>query len=40
MSHTDLVDVLPNNFEIIGSTDNCAIAAIQNVEKNFIILIP
>ena len=35
MSHTDLVDVLPNNFEIIGSTDNCAIAAIQNVEKNF-----
>lgn len=35
MSHTDLVDVLPNDFEIIGSTNNCAIAAIQNLDKNF-----
>jgi len=35
MSHTDLVDVLPNGFEIIASTDNCPIAAIQNKDKNF-----
>lgn len=35
MSHTDLVDVLPRDFEIIASTDNCAIAGIQNTEKNF-----
>ena len=35
MSHTDLVDILPKDFEIIASTDNCPIAAIQNTNKNF-----
>jgi len=34
MSHGDFVHTLPNGFEIIGSTDNCKIAAMQNVEKN------
>ena len=35
MSHTDLVDVLPNGFEIIASTDNCPISGMQNVDKRF-----
>ena len=35
MSHTDLVDVLPEGFEIIASTPNCPIAGIQNLNKNF-----
>ena len=35
MSHTDLVDKLPYGFETIASTDNCSIAAIQNIEKGF-----
>ena len=33
MSHTDLVDILPNGFEVIASTSNCPIAGMQNVEK-------
>lgn len=35
MSHTDFVDVLPSDFDIIASTDNCPIAAIQNIDRNF-----
>lgn len=35
MSHTDFVDVLPEGFTKIASTDNCKIAAMQNVEKRF-----
>ena len=35
MSHTDLVDKLPEGFEKIGFTSHCPNAAIQNVEKNF-----
>ena len=35
MSHTDLVDVLPEGFEVIADTPNCPIAGIQNVNKNF-----
>ena len=34
MSHTDLVDILPNGFEVIASTSNCPIAGMQNVEKS------
>lgn len=35
MSHTDFVDILPDGFTKIASTDNCKIAAMQNVEKKF-----
>lgn len=35
MSHTDFVSELPEGFETIASTDNCKIAAIQNVDKKF-----
>ncbi len=35
MSHTDLVDSLPNDFEVIASTDNCPIAGMQNINKKF-----
>ena len=34
MSHTDYVHTLPVGFEKIASTENCKIAAMQNVEKN------
>ncbi|MEK6869043.1 MAG: glutamine-hydrolyzing GMP synthase, partial [Nanoarchaeota archaeon] len=30
MSHGDLVSKLPKDFEILGSTDNCKIAAMEN----------
>ena len=33
MSHTDFVSQVPAGFEVIGHTDNCPIAAMQNVEK-------
>lgn len=33
MSHTDQVLKLPEGFEIIASTNNCPISAIQNLEK-------
>lgn len=33
MSHTDYVDTLPEGFEKIASTDNCKIAAMQNVSR-------
>ena len=35
MSHTDLVDKLPDGFNIIANTSNCAIAGIENKELNF-----
>ena len=35
MSHTDFVAEVPDGFKIIGKTENCPIAAIQNEEKNF-----
>lgn len=34
MSHVDRVEEVPSGFEIIGSTDNCPIAAMQYTEKN------
>ncbi|MHA2308806.1 MAG: glutamine-hydrolyzing GMP synthase [Candidatus Heimdallarchaeaceae archaeon] len=34
MSHFDQVIKLPDNYEIIGKTDICSIAAYQNLEKN------
>lgn len=33
MSHIDQVVEIPKGFEIIGSTDNCKIAAMQNIER-------
>lgn len=33
MSHHDEVSEVPNGFEIIGSTSDCKIAAMQNLEK-------
>ncbi len=33
MSHTDLVDILPDGFNVIATTDNCPVAAIENTEK-------
>lgn len=33
MSHSDLVEELPEGFRIVGRTDNCKIAAFENVEK-------
>lgn len=35
MSHTDFVSKVPDGFKIIGSTDNCPVAAFENEEKNF-----
>jgi len=35
MSHTDYVSEVPQGFEIIATTDQCPVAAMQNVEKNF-----
>ena len=32
MSHGDLVDSLPSDFRILGSTDSCKIAAFENLE--------
>ena len=34
MSHTDSMHSLPEGFKIIGSTENCPIAAMENTEKN------
>ena len=32
-SHKDSVISVPEGFELIGSTENCKIAALQNLEK-------
>ena len=34
MSHTDYVEVLPDGFKNIGSTQSCPNVAIENVERN------
>ena len=34
MSHTDLIDVLPQGFAITAKTEECPIAAMENVAKN------
>lgn len=34
MSHTDFISAPPENFEIIGYTDDCPCAAMQNTDKN------
>lgn len=33
MSHTDLIDVLPEGFEVAASTSDCPVAAMHNIEK-------
>lgn len=33
MSHTDYVENIPNGFKIIGTTDNCPAAAIEDEQK-------
>lgn len=33
MSHTDFVKSVPNGFEVIGTTDHCPTAAMQNLDK-------
>ena len=33
MSHTDFVSNVPAGFEVIGNTDSCPVAAMQNKEK-------
>jgi len=35
MSHTDYVDEVPNGFKIIGNTNTCKIAAMENESENF-----
>ena len=35
MSHQDYVENVPEGFEVIGSTDNCKIASMENKEKLF-----
>ena len=34
MSHTDYVAKAPDGYEIVGTTDDCPCAAMQNVQKN------
>ena len=34
MSHTDYISAAPQGFEVIGKTNDCPCAAMQNVEKN------
>ena len=33
MSHTDYVESIPNGFKVIGSTDNCPAAAIEDEQR-------
>ena len=33
MSHTDYVESIPNGFKVIGSTDNCPTAAIEDEQR-------
>lgn len=35
MSHGDLVTKVPESFEVVATSPNCPIAAMQNVAKNF-----
>ncbi len=34
MSHTDYISEAPNGYEVIGKTNDCPCAAMQNTEKN------
>ena len=34
MSHTDYIAEVPSGYEIIGTTNDCPCAAMQNIEKN------
>ena len=34
MSHTDYISKAPNGYEVIGKTNDCPCAAMQNTEKN------
>ncbi len=34
MSHTDYISCVPNGFEIIGTTNDCPCAAMENTNKN------
>ena len=33
MSHTDLIDVLPEEFKIVAHTNDCPVAAMENTDK-------
>lgn len=35
MSHTDKIVKIPEGFEIVASTENCPVAAFQNLDKKF-----
>jgi len=35
MSHIDYVEKLPEGFEVTATTDNCPVAAMQDVDRNF-----
>ena len=35
MSHTDKIEEVPEGFRIVASSDNCKVAAMENVEKKF-----
>jgi GMP synthase (glutamine-hydrolysing) len=35
MSHTDFVSKVPEGFKVIGKTNNCPVAAMENEELNF-----
>ena len=35
MSHTDFVSKVPEGFKVIGKTDTCPTAAMENAEKKF-----
>ena len=38
MSHGDLVTEVPTGFEVVATSENCPIAAMQNKERNFYAL--
>ena len=38
MSHTDHVEKLPEGFEVVATTDNCPVAAYQNVQRKLFAL--
>ena len=35
MSHTDKIEEVPEGFRIIASSENCKVAAMENIEKKF-----
>ncbi len=34
MSHTDYISQVPNGFTVVGKTEGCPVAAMENVDKN------